>query len=196
MKCNYANEGALIIIHLQHPWLLLGARGSSPAGSSRDPLAGRAQGGTAPQGNLCFWVFGWTKILNINLQWNESTESSLKILIFPSWFWFETAEISGQMCVAPFQREHRQKVSSQFCVLLLLQFQLIMIMFNLQLRLLSGPSLVPVHLHWHPAQWDQLPTMLWVAATDLLLRNVFFFPFLNKLSSFRTEFLNSFQMRK
>lgn len=27
-KCNYANEGALIIIHLQQPWLLLGARGS------------------------------------------------------------------------------------------------------------------------------------------------------------------------
>lgn len=59
MKCNYANEGALIIIHLQHPWRLLGARGSSPAGSSRDPLAGRAQGGTAPPGEpvlLGIWM--------------------------------------------------------------------------------------------------------------------------------------------
>lgn len=59
-----------------------------------------------------------------------------------------------------------------------------MIILKSQLKLLSAPSLVPVHLHRHPAQWDQLPAVLWVAVTDLLLRNVSF-SFFYKLSSFR-----------
>lgn len=62
MKCNYANEGALIIIHLQHPWRLLGARGSG------DLLAGRAQGGTAPPGEPVLLGIWMNKNCNIQLQ--------------------------------------------------------------------------------------------------------------------------------
>lgn len=58
MKCNYANEGALIKIHLQPPWGLLGARGSNPAGSSRICWQGGHRG-TAPPGEpvlLDIWM--------------------------------------------------------------------------------------------------------------------------------------------
>lgn len=63
MKCNYANEVALIIPHLQHPWRLLGARGSSPAGSSGREGTG---GHCTPRGTCAFGYLDQQKSLILN----------------------------------------------------------------------------------------------------------------------------------
>lgn len=71
MRCNYANEVALIITHLQHPWRLLGARGSSPAGSSGREGTG---GHCTPRGTCAFGYLDQQKSLVLNC--SETTAPS------------------------------------------------------------------------------------------------------------------------